>query len=393
MLQLLAALIIGILLGLFAGLVPGLHPNTLSAVLANIGLPDSSLPFIILSLAASAGVFEMFRAIFLYVPDATTVISVLPGHRMLMEGKGMLALRICCFALVASTAFALLLLPLSFTIFPLAYSFVSPYVPYLLLAICLALLLSEKKAVKIAGALACFLLAGVLGLIVFTLPIVREPLFPSFAGLFAISGLALSMSSHEQVPVQNDSRSVPLSLLPVILIGVLLGGFADLLPGLSSAAQLAVLASIFTYMNPMRFLALASSISASHLVFGLSALLTTGKARAGTLAIAGKFVGAFSADWVYALAFAMLVSTALAAILLLFLSRRLVPLLQSVDSMKLNSLVLAYLLCLIVLSEGANGLAVAAVASFIGILPPILGVRRTHLMGFILLPSILRPLM
>jgi putative membrane protein len=393
MLELAGAIVLGVLLGLFAGLVPGLHPNTLSAVLAGIGIPDSALPFIILSLAAAAGVFEMFRAIFLYVPDATTVISVLPGHRMLMEGKGMLALRICCFAFVSSTVFAILLLPLSFAIFPLAYAAVSPYVPYLLLAICVALLLSEQNAAKIAGSIACFLLAGALGLIVFTLPIVREPLFPSFAGLFAISGLALSMSSNEKIPAQADNSGAPLSLLPVILVGVLLGGFADLLPGLSSAAQLAVLASLFTYMSSARFLALTSSISASHLVFGLSALLTTGKARAGTLAIAGKSVEFFSSDWVYALAFAILVATAIAAILLLFLSRRLVPLLQSVDSMKLNALVLAYVLCLILLSEGANGLAVAAVASFIGVLPPILGVRRTHLMGFILLPSILRPLM
>jgi len=393
MLQLLAAIAIGILLGLFAGLVPGLHPNTLSAVLADIGIPGSSLPFIILSLAAAATVFEMFRAIFLYVPDSTTVVSVLPGHRMLMEGKGMLALRICCLAFISSTALAILLLPISFALFPLAYAAVSPYVPYILAAICIALLLSERQMMKFAGALACFLLAGALGLIVFTLPIVREPLFPSFAGLFAISGLAISMSRNEKIPEQADNSGAPLSLLPVILVGVLLGGFADLLPGLSSAAQLAVLASIFAYMDSARFLALTSSISASHLVFGLSALLTTGKARAGTLAIAGKFVDSLSADWVFALAFAVLISTAIAVILLLFLSKRLVPLLQSADSMKLNALVLAYLLCLILLSEGANGLAVAAVASFIGVLPPILGVRRTHLMGFILLPSILRPLL
>ena len=393
MLPILTAIFLGLALGIFAGLVPGLHPNTIAAVASNFSSSPEFMPFLILSLAAAATVFESFRAIFLYIPDSATVVSVLPGHRMLMEGKGMLALRICCLAFLSSTLFAILLLPLSFMIFPLAYSLVQPATPYLLAGISAVLILTERRPAKMAAALFCFLLAGALGLIVFNLPLVREPLFPSFAGLFAISGIALSMAKHEQIPVQNDDMRAPLSLLPVIFLGVLLGGFADLLPGLSSAAQMAVLASLFTYLNAARFLALASSISASHLVFGLSALLTTGKARSGTIAIAGKFIEPISADWAIALALAVLVSTALAVLLLLALSKRLAPLLQSVDSMKLNSLVLAYLVGLLLALEGANGLAVAAAASFIGVLPPLLGVRRTHLMGLILLPSLLRPLM
>jgi putative membrane protein len=384
----------GILLGMFSGLVPGLHPNTISQVVAGAGFlgQGPEMAFLIISLAASAVVFESLRAIFLFVPDSTAVLTLLPGHRMLMEGRGFEAMRICAISFLASTAFAFILLPVSIAVFPVAYAAIAPNTPILLAVVALALLITERAPHKIAKATICFSLAGVLGVVVLGSPLLHEPLFPSFAGLFAISGIAFSMAKNEKIPMQKQPVALQLStFLPVIFIGTILGGLADLLPGLSSAAQIAVLASIFTYLNSELFIALASSISSSHAIFALSALLTTGKARAGTIAIASAFIPNLSAEWVLALSAAALVATGISVALLMPLARRALPILQTLDSKNLNLLVLAYVIGLVFISEGAPGLAVATVASTIGILPPLLGVRRTHLMGFIMLPSILWP--
>jgi len=391
MLSLLLAILAGIALGLIAGIVPGLHPNTLAAVLSGLGLDPMLLQFLIISLAAAATVFECLRAIFLFIPDTDTVLTILPGHRMLMQGKGMRAVAICSLAFLASTALAVFLLPVSFLVFPVIYAAIAPITPLLLLALSIALLASERKPAKIAAALICFALAGCLGLVLFNYPVLSEPLFPAFAGLFAISGLVMGMSQQMPLPPQRPAGSAPLSLLPVIAIGTLLAALADLLPGLSSPAQIAVFASLFTYMNSERFLALTSSIASSHLIFALAALLTTGKARMGAVAIVGEAAGSISPEWVFALAGAALLATGIAAFLLMPLARRAVPLLARVKQNELNALVLAYLLSLIfLLGGGAAGLLVAVVAAFIGALPPLLGVRRTHVMGFILLPSIAR---
>jgi putative membrane protein len=51
--------------------------------------------------------------------------------------------------------------------------------------------------------------------------------------------------------------------------------------------------------------------------------------------------------------------------------------------------VLAYLACAIAVISGAGGLLVFATATAVGILPPMLGIRRTHVMGLIIVPSIL----
>ncbi|RLG19622.1 hypothetical protein DRN67_02205, partial [Candidatus Micrarchaeota archaeon] len=97
-----------------------------------------------------------------------------------------------------------------------------------------------------------------------------------------------------------------------------------------------------------------------------------------------------SLEWALAMAGTSLLVIGLSSYLLLLLARRALPLFSRIEVKKLNSLVLAYLICLIYLLGGAPSLLIAAVASAIGVLPPILGVRRTHVMGFILLPSIVR---
>ncbi|MDO8340274.1 MAG: tripartite tricarboxylate transporter permease [Candidatus Burarchaeum sp.] len=391
MFALLFAVLVGILLGFIAGLVPGLHPNTFATVLSGLGFDPLLVQFCIIALAAAATVFESLRAIFLFIPDSNTVLTILPGHRMLMEGKGMRAVAVCSLAFIASTALAFLLLPVSLALFPALYAVIAPITPQILLALSIALLATERKPGKIAAATLCFLLAGFLGILLFTQPIVPDPLFPAFAGLFAISGLVMGMSQQKPLPPQRAAGSAPLSLLPVIAIGTLLAALADLLPGLSSPAQIAVFASIFTYMNSERFLALTSSIASSHLIFALAALLTTGKARMGAVAIVGEAASSISPEWIFALAGAALLATGIAAYLLMPLARFAVPFLSSVKQNELNALVLAYLLSLIFLiGGGPAGLLIAMVAAFIGALPPILGVRRTHVMGFILLPSIAR---
>ncbi|RLG19860.1 hypothetical protein DRN67_01595, partial [Candidatus Micrarchaeota archaeon] len=146
---------------------------------------------------------------------------------MFMQGRGFEAIRICSFSFILSSLLALLLFPLSLLLFPLFYQLIAPQMHHALMLLSLFLLASESKLHKIASALLCFLFSGLLGIILFTYPVVTEPLFPSFAGLFAISGLVLSMFDKPKTPAQTDSSPRLLPLLPVIFIGTLLAGLSD----------------------------------------------------------------------------------------------------------------------------------------------------------------------
>ncbi len=381
----------GLLLGLASGVLPGIHTNTVVALLTQSEMGTVSLLTTIVVLACARVVFELVQAIFLAIPDETTVVSVLPGHRMLMEGKGFYALTLCVFASLLALVLTVVMLPVSFFVFPVAFRIIEPFMFYALLVISVVLLASERGIGKIARAILVFLLAGALGFVVLTFPIVREPLFPSFSGLFALSSMLIAARGGVSIPKQRDAQ-VEINargILFYVFIGVLLGLFADLFPGVSSPAQVAVLASIFLFLDAPKFLVTTSAIAVSHTIYSFVSIWTIGKARTGAAVAVRDLVGGMGSEWIFYIIALAVVGIAAASVLTLILGRPILKLISGADVRKLNLILIFYLLALVFVIEGARGILVAAVATCIGVLPPLLGVRRTHLMGLILVPVII----
>jgi len=63
--------------------------------------------------------------------------------------------------------------------------------------------------------------------------------------------------------------------------------------------------------------------------------------------------------------------------------------LQGMDIRMLNLGILAYLVCVVAIISGAGGLLLFATSTAVGLLPPLLGIRRTHVMGVIIVPAIM----
>ncbi len=390
----LPAIILGILLGALAGLTPALHNNTITSFILSLNLPFSPeiLSLFIVALASAHLVFESVPAIFLFIPDENTVLSILPGQRLLREGKGFLALRVMAASSMLSLALSLVLLPLSLAFFPQLFLLLQPFTPFILLFASLFLLLSERSPRSIALASFIFLSSGVLGLIALRSPLLSDPLLPSFTGLFALPAILLALKSNEEVPQQKEPRSQPIpfqEILPCIILGTLLGGIADLFPGLSSAAQIAVFASVFLELTPLRFLSLVSSIATAHTFFSFSSLFAIEKARIGAAVAVRELLGKIEEPQLMLLLGAATLSISLSLLLLLALSGRIVRLLSSLDHRSLNLLLLLLIPFLVLLLQGLPGILVLGIACCIGIIPPLTGIRRTHVMGLILLPAIL----
>ena len=380
------AILIGAVLGIFSGLVPGVHSNTITSILVQLSIDPSFLGFIIIATLAGHTVFEFLPAIFLGIPDENTVVSVLPGQRMLLQGRSAEAIRTCAFSLLLSTLLSLMLFPLSLVLFPLLFSFVEPLMLPFLLAASLFLLLTEKEVQKIAFASLIFLLSGTFGFFVLNSP-VKDPLFPAFTGLFAMSSLIASVRTKQELPEQKD-RPFNFDFLKFVAAGVVLGMLADLFPGISAPAQIAVFASAFlVFGEPRHYLALVSSIAASHAIFGFSSLIAINKARMGAL-VALRDVVEISLPTAlpYIAAFALVVG--LASLALLFFSRRAKELVK-VNFTHFNLVLIFYILGLVLIICGPAGIIILAASTAIGSLPLFLGVRRTHVMGLIIVPSII----
>jgi len=164
----LALIFVGTVVGIMTGLVPGIHTNTVAAVLMTVngsltlGLVgflgngsflEAQVALICFLVAvAMAHVFISYiPATFLGAPDESTALSVLPGHRLLLQGRGMVALR-----LSAQGGLAAVLLCVSSVLAlrcimggPLdVYDRTKPFIPLLLMLVVLLMVMTEGRSRK-----------------------------------------------------------------------------------------------------------------------------------------------------------------------------------------------------------------------------------------------------
>lgn len=382
--------LVGIIGGIIAGLFPGIHPNTLAQLATFFDTNTLFLSIGIIVATSINTIISLLPAIFLCVPEGSTIISVLPGQKLVMEGKGFYAILACCTAAVLSLIFLIFILPISFFLTPFLYNMINPYLAPLLTIICGALILYERKINKILKAFVIFLLSGMFGVILLQNNILREPLFAPFIGLFAISNLLLTIK-NVSLPKQIEDKGkiiVNKKIAIVVFVGVILGSLADLFPAIGSSAQIATLGSIFVGNDPSLFLMLTTSISISHLGNSFIALHTIKKARIGAVAIIKELEGIPNTSLLIFYLLLFFVSTSIGVLLFLLISKKFVAAINSVDLRVLNILLMIYLTIAVLFVEGFIGIAITALATIIGLLPPLLNIRRTHLMGFLLLPAL-----
>lgn len=158
--------LLGTALGSLTGLVPGIHVNTLALLLVSVSslvLPPLSglataaggdagdAPLLLVSIIVSAAVAHSFLdvlpSIFLGAAEEDTALSTLPGHRLLLEGKGHEAAGCSAYgALVGGTAAICMCLPLTMVLGPPLHLMpvVELAAPLLVAAALIALPLSEK---------------------------------------------------------------------------------------------------------------------------------------------------------------------------------------------------------------------------------------------------------
>ena len=383
------ALILGLAAGIVSGILPGIHSNTIAQFFDSLLSDPLILGIAIMAATSVHVVLSFLPSIFLCVPDSSTVLSVLPGQRMLKEGKGLQAINISAFSALAAMIISIALIPVFFILIPSLYSLVKPVMAPALTLICIGLILQERELDKITKAAFIFALSGIFGLLLLSAPILQEPLFTAFVGLFALSNL-ITTAKDTKIPKQDPPKQVAvMQLLPIVLVGVLLGSVADIFPALGSSAQMATFGSILTGADPGNFLSLTMAIGVSHMFTSMTALYTIDKARTGSVAIIRENQGIPELNHIILYFIVAAVSVAIAVLSLLFLSKYFIKFVNSVNLKILNLIIILYLIAAVLLVDGFIGLFVGIIATALGTLPIVLGVRRTQVMGFLLLPALI----
>ena len=406
--------ILGFVLGIISGLTPGLHLNNFASMLLALSpqlILLSFTPFqmasIILAASISQTFFDAIPAIFLGAPDSETALSVLPGQRLMLEGRGIEAVRLSALGSAGSIAFSLFLVyPLSWIVSSY-YEYFTKYVGIILLGIALMMIKSERgpwiegqgslvhwKYRLIAAML--FLTSGLLGLFAFehdgllSSPLNLEPqvLLPLLSGIFGASSLILSLSTKVQIPKQTESRiKMPApSLIKAVLSGGLGGSLVAWIPGISPSV-----ASIATRLGSPgtaeEFLVSIAGVNSANALFSLVALYVIDRPRSGAAAAIQELMTLDERTMAMMMVIVMMVVLAsyLATVGTADIAARTI---SRLNYTQLCVFVLVFLLVMTYAFTGIFGLFIFLLSTIVGLVAPVAGIHRTHAMGVLMLPLI-----
>lgn len=387
MLELLLYLLIGCALGIIFGLIPGLHPNLiilLLPVLISMNLDTFHLLSFIIGMGITNSIVDFIPSILLGAPDVGSELSILPGHRMLLNGYGYDAVKLTAIGGMLSIIFSLISIPFLFILIPFIYNTSNFIILLILILFIIWYLLTQKKRMI---ALLCFLLSGHLGLISLQLPLNNTLiLFPILSGLFGISTLIMQLKSKSHIPKQKQGINISKkTILQGSLFGTIGGLISGLLPGIGTSQ----IATFFTRdRNDYKFLITIGSITTSDILMSFLALLLIGKTRSGLAVLLNKIMNFGFVEFILVIPLS-LISVALATAAALILAKYLSNKIQHVNYAYISLIVILFLILLTVYFLGFIGLLLLLASTSLGLFAQLSGVRRGNLMGVLLIPTIL----
>jgi putative membrane protein len=408
----LAYAVAGILLGTASGLVPGLHVNSLAllVVAAAPSLPGSNGA--VAAAALSAGIVHTFLdvvpALVLGVPEAATAPGALPGHRLVLAGRGREALRLSALGSALAAAVAL---PVAFPLSAVVAAHVdllSAWLPVVLAVVLAALLAAEPTWRARAAGAACVTVAGAFGWVALDLsaagPLAPDGgsiLAPVFAGLFGAPVLVDSLSARGAIPPQRETAT-SLSwrrIARTALAGVGGGALVGYLPGVSAGVAAVIALGGAGGSGPTgggdgpagggtdrAYVVATSGANTATAVFAVGSLALVGDPRSGVTVALASIGGGSSPLSLPTLAAVIVVAAGAATALVPVVGDRYLRLVRRAPRRPLSLGVLCLLAGLALGVAGFVGGAVFAIGTLVGLLPPRLGTRRVHLMAVLVVP-------
>ncbi len=371
----------GVIAGIIAGLIPGVHQNTVISVVASLGFTKEQMAYMILGLLPVNIIIAFIPAIFFGIPEQQTVLTALPGHRMVLEGNGLYALKVVLTAALFSVLVSIGLFAFSLPFFEIAYSTIQPHIKWVVIAFSFLFIVRTKNPLL---SLLTFSVSGLLGYYSLNTKM-TDPFLPLFVGLFAMA--AIISYNKSGIPRQNEGdRAIDLDVGKYVAIGTVAGMCADILPGISSPSQVATFLTIFLPLNTLGYLATITSISMSETIFSFATAASINKSRMGATEALDKVFPI--ADNLLVIITLFLAGIVIATAIVYALRKHIAKLAQ-IDFSKFNIVLALYLIAIIFVLDGVIGLIIFILASALGYLTIRMNVERTTLMGAVIVPTLM----
>lgn len=409
MLELVIACFLGILIGTLTGLIPGIHVNTAGAsifasstVLLKFVSPEF-LCVLMVAMSIAHALLEFTPSMLLGVPDEGTAISILPRHRMVLEGRSKEAIRIVAIGGFGAIVVIILMLPLFATILPIFHEVSKPYTWLILLFTSIYLIYKLTNNFKnFLWSLFLFIFSGILGWTLFQTSISSGILLMCvFSGLFGISTIFFSLNDNSTIPHQNRfyDLNIDLNKFKSIFAGGISGAILGFLPGFGPA-QGSVIAQVVSGSSEEKedtdnFLLAISGLNTSDTLFSLIAIYLIGNPRSGIAVYMSYLIDDFSFNYLLIFIFTSLLAVSISLILCLKLGDSFSKVMGGINYKKLSIVVIILMIGILYIfgfyyKVNIFYLTLALVTSIaMGLLPHYLGVGKSHLMGVLIIPAII----
>jgi len=391
----LIAIFLGLIAGTITGLIPGIHINLVALILFAssaffLQFTDYfTLAIFIVSMATTHTFLDFLPSIFLGAPDEDTALSVLPGHRMLLKGQGYGAIKLTVIGSFFGLLVAVALAPFFIVTLPYIYPFLTKIIAFLLIVIVIFLIFKEEKQKRFLSFF-IFILTGILGYASLNFPMIKQPLFPLFTGLFGASLLTISIIKNVKLPKQKikSLKIKKKDIIQALGLGIISSSIVSFLPGIGSS-QAAVISSGLKKIQERTFLILLGAINTMVMLLSFIALFSVGKPRTGIAVFLGRFLGIFSEQQLWFFLVTALVAGSISVFITLLFAKTFAKGIIKINYKKICFIILIFLIILTPILSGWLSLIILITAIAIGITTSLFGIRKIHMMGCLILPVII----
>ena len=408
MFELVIACFTGILIGTTTGMIPGIHVNTAGAILFASStflltfLSPEFLCVVMVAMSIAHALIEFVPSMLLGVPEEGTATSVLPGHRMVLQGRAKEVIRIVCVGGFGAILVTILMLPIFAILLPMLHEISKPFTWMILLFASIYLTYSLTCTHRdFLWSLLLFILSGILGWTIFQTPISSGvTLMCIFSGLFGISTILFSLNDNSTLPHQNSfyDLNIDFNKFKSIFAGGITGAILGFLPGFGPA-QGTVIAQAASGTSDsdddtVNFLLATSGLNISDCLFSLMAIYIIGNPRSGIAVYMSYLISEMSLNHLIIYIFASLLAVSVSLVLALKLGDSFSKLMGGVDYKKLSIAVIllqiVILFIFIFYYDAPVGYMLLALitSTAMGMLPHYLGIGKSHLMGVLIIPAI-----
>jgi len=375
-------IITGILAGTFTGLIPGIHANTIAAIaiISETGNPAGFAVFIV-SMSITHSFVDAIPNIMLGAPSEESFLTLLPGHKLLLAGKGFEAVQLTNFGGVIAGSTIIIASPILLLTIPKISSILPTLIPAILVAIVIGMLLEEKKhgeTILVIG------FSGALGLIALNSGI-SNPVFVLMIGFFAIPSLVHSITTKTIIPEQEKNIESKLQI-KTGAIGAIVSAFIAMLPGIGPSQAAFIAKKTLKKINEKEYLILIGGVNTANLVMSLLVFFITGKTRTG-MALALKQIQ-ISPDFLLLLLATAIIAIGTASIITEQIAKKSAEIIWKINYKKISTIMLIALVSLTAYIGGILGLLAAITAAGITQFAVYSKIKRSHCMSFLIIPTI-----